>query len=152
MSPMTTQRRFGDLDILTVPQLSTEEQFVVGVWRCCDAFAMSPDPTLARRLLGPAFAYMGMSRAFCAFDRAFAELRTHSVRPLQFREVDDPHLGADEARLLGGVASLQRLNVGAAKNLLGALFTRMGLRAALPPLARIAGHLEAQGHHLPIWE
>jgi len=149
---VSSQRRFGDLSTLTVMQLSTEEQFVVGVWRCCDAFAMSPDPTLARRLLGPAFAYMGMLRAFCAFDRAFVELRAHSVRPLEFKEVDDPHLGADEARLLGGVASLQRLNVGAARNVLCSLFTRMGLRAALPSLARIAAHLEAQGHRLPLWE
>ncbi len=146
------QRHFGDLYTLTVTQLSTQEQFVVGVWRCCDAFATSADPTLARRLLAPAFAYMGMLRAFCAFDRAFFELRAHSVRPLEFREADDPRLGADEARLLGGVASLQRLNVRAAKNVLCSLFTRMGLRAALPPLARIAGHLEAQGHRLPLWE
>jgi hypothetical protein len=152
MNQLTSRRRFGDLSTLRVTQLSTEEQFVVGVWRCCDAFAMSADPTRARRLLGPAFAYMGMLRAFCAFDRAFFELRAHSVRPLEFREVDDPLLGADEARLLGSVASLQRLNVGAAKNVLCSLFTRMSLRAALPPLARIAGHLEAQGHRLPIWE
>jgi hypothetical protein len=41
---------------ITVSQLSTAEQFVVGVWRYWDAFAASAERMPALRLLGPAFA------------------------------------------------------------------------------------------------
>src|SRR5271170_3262418 len=92
----------------TVAGLSTPEQFVLGVCRCWDAFVDGPDPTLAWRELTPVFAYMNVLGAFCAFERIFAVLRAQPMLALEFHEVDAAQLSADEARLIYGLACLQR--------------------------------------------
>jgi hypothetical protein len=139
------------LSDITVPALSTAEQFLIGVWRCWDVFAERLDPRVARCLLCPAFAYMNMLGAFCAFDRAFDALQANRLRRLRFAEVDCTALESDEARLLCSLACLQRTHTRAAASALSAMVTASGVRAVLPPLARIAGQLELRGHRLPAW-
>lgn len=144
-------RSMADLGEITVPALTTAEQFLIGVWRCSDVFAGHLDPRVARCLLCPAFAYMNVLGAFCAFDRAFDALQANRLRRLRFAEVDCASLELDEARLLCTLACLQRTQTRGAATALSALVTARGLRAVLPPLARIAGQLESRGHRLPVW-
>jgi len=145
-------RRFSELPAISVPALATSEQFVVGACRCWDAFMGLRDPRIAYRLLAPAFDYMNVSGAMCAFDRAFAALYQHRVRTLEFKDTDCASLALDEARVLSCLACLQRVNPHAAARSLRMLLPETGVRAILPPLARIAGFLEARGHRLPRWE
>ncbi len=56
VSSESAPRDFCAMSEITVSQLSTAEQFVVGVWRYWDAFAASAERMPALRLLGPAFA------------------------------------------------------------------------------------------------
>jgi hypothetical protein len=145
------QRRFSHLPGLNVEALSTPEQFVIGVCRCWDAFMEGPDPALAWRELAPAFAYMNVLGALCAFDCVFKALHFQRGRGLRFHDTDCKRLGIDEAVMLCAVANLQR---GAARQtaaLLREALTPLGLRDVLPPLARIAAALDARGHRLPLW-
>jgi len=136
---------------LKVAVLSTAEQFVLGVCRCWDAFMDDPDPTLAWRELTPVFTYMNVVRALCAFERTFIVLRRHRLRSLHFQPVDNTLVGTDEARLLCGLACLQRGRAHQAAVALGQSMTAFGVRSILPPMARIAAILDAQGHRLPAW-
>ncbi len=147
----TPGRSIDDLAEITLPELSTAEQFLIGVWRCWDVFAERVDPRVAQCLLCPAFAYMNVLGAFCAFDRAFDALQANRLRHLRFAEADCTSLESDEARLLCSLACLQRTHTRAAASALSALVTAGGVRAVLPPLARIAGQLELRGHRLPAW-
>jgi hypothetical protein len=144
-------RSFAELPNYRVPDLSTAEQFVVGVFRCWDAFLADPDRQLAWRELYPVFAYMGVVRALCAVDAAFQVVRHSRLRGLTFHDVDNPTLSLAEARVLCGLASLQRADSrAAAAALRGAISTR-GIASLLAPFARIAGVLAAEGHPLPRW-
>jgi hypothetical protein len=145
------ERSFGKLDHMVVSNLNTAEQFVVGVSRCWDAFLADPDPTLAWRELAPAFAYMDVLGALCAFDTAFHIVQQHRLCALSFLEVDSALLGLAEARLLCGLACLQRGNARAATIALIGALSRRGIHALLPPLARIAAILDTKGHRLPPW-
>jgi hypothetical protein len=131
--------------------LSTAEQFVLGVCRCWDAFMEDPDPFLAWRELAPVFQYMNVLGALCAFDRTFALLRRLYPRRLRFNDTDSATVGIDEARVLCGIAGLQRGMTGATLRLLGDTMSVREVRAVLPPLARIAAILDARGHRLPLW-
>lgn len=144
-------RRFCDVCSLTVQALSEGEQFVVGVWRCWDALTHDRDAELAPRLLGPVFEYMNMPGAWCAFGRACDALRRYQRRPFIMVEADHPFLTGDEARLLAGLAELQRLNTLAAAAVLKSLVVADGVPELMAPLARIAGCLAGAGHHLPAW-
>jgi hypothetical protein len=152
MLTTASQRCFADLPAILVPQLSMPEQFVLGACRCWDAYMVLPDPRIAYRLLAPVFTYMNVSGALCAFDRAFAALYRHRVRAVEFKDTDCPRLALDEARVLSCLACLQRVNAREAVATLRALLPEDGVRAILPPLARIAGFLEARGHRLPCWD
>jgi hypothetical protein len=151
MSADWRERSFGELQVMTVSRLTVAEQFVVGACRCWDAFHDQPDPLLAWRELAPAFAYMNVLTALCAFGQTFDALRRHGLRMLQFEDGNSAQLGADEARLLCGVASLQRGQVRAASAALTGTLTRHGIQVVLPPLARIAAILDVRGHRLPTW-
>jgi hypothetical protein len=145
------ERSFERLHHMMVPDLDTAEQFVVGVSRCWDVFLADPDPTLAWRELTPVFAYMDVLGALCAFDAAFHIVRQYRLRALAFHAVGSAPVGLAEARLLCGLASLQRGNTrGASIALTGALSHR-GIHAILPPLARIAAILDVRSHRLPPW-
>jgi hypothetical protein len=144
-------RRFHDLPILSVDALSTPEQFVLGVCRCWDAFMEGSDPTLAWRELAPAFAYMNVLGALCAFDCVFKALHFQRTRGLRFQETDCNQVGIDEATVLASLANLQRGMARQSALLLREALTPIGLRDVLPPLARIAAALDAQGHRLPLW-
>jgi hypothetical protein len=145
------ERNVGGAWQATVSELTTAEQFVLGVCRCWDAFMHDPDPALARRELTPVFTYMNVVAAICAFERTFTVLHRHCLRTLRFQEVDSTNVGADEARLLCGLACLQRGDPHTAMGVLGQSMTRFGVRSILPPLARIAALLDVQGHRLPAW-
>ena len=116
-----------------------------------DAFMHDPDPALARRELTLVFTYMNVVTAICAFERTFTVLHRHRPRTLRFEEVDSTNVGADEARLLGSLACLQRGDPHTAMGVLGQAMTRFGVHSILPPLARIAAILDVQGHRLPAW-
>jgi hypothetical protein len=143
---------FRVLADLTAPKLTTAEQFVLGVCRCWDAFMEDPDPYLAWRELAPVFRYMNVLGALCAFDRTFKALRAHRLRRLNFQDTDSVRVGLDEARILGGLASLQRGMPQTSVRLLKDTVSAAGLRAVLPPLARIASILDGRGHRLPLWQ
>lgn len=145
------ERSFQELARMTVPTLGTAEQFVVGVFRCWDAFQADPDPALAFRELGPVFAYMGVLGALCAVDRTFHTLRQHRLRALAFDEVDSAAVGQTEARFLCGLASLQRGDARKAAGVLAGIVSRPGIPVLVPPLARIAAILDVKGHRLPPW-
>jgi hypothetical protein len=132
-------------------QLSTAEQFVLGVCRCWDAFAQGPDPAVAWHELAPVFFYMDVPTAMCAFEHVFDLLRRLPAAALRFQDTDCEHVGGDEARLLGSLACLQRGQARAAVNILRGSPASAWLRALLPPLARIAAILDARGHRLPLW-
>jgi hypothetical protein len=144
-------RRFRHLPALSVDALSTPEQFVLGVCRCWDAFMEGSDPTLAWRELAPAFAYMNVLGALCAFDCVFKALHFQRARGLRFQDTDCNHIGVDEATVLASIADLQRGMARQSAMLLRDALTPLGLRDVLPPLARIAAALDAQGHRLPLW-
>jgi hypothetical protein len=145
------ERSFDQLQDIEVPDLSTAEQFVVGVSRCWDAFLGDPDPTMAWRELAPVFVYMNVVGALCAFDAAFRILQRHRLRTLEFHEVDSAPVGLAEARLLCGLAALQRGDARAAGKALSGGLSRAGVHQLLPPLARIAAILDVSGHRLPAW-
>jgi hypothetical protein len=151
MTSGLSERSFGELPAMTVCRLTVAEQFVVGACRCWDAFQLHPDPLLAWRELEPVFAYMNVSAALCAFGQTFDVLRRHRLRALIFQEGDCERLCTDEARLLYGVASLQRGQVRPTVRILTGALTRCGIQAVLPPLARIAAILDVRGHRLPAW-
>ena len=144
-------RRFHHLPALRVDALTTPEHFVLGVCRCWDAFMEGPDPTLAWRELAPAFAYMNVLGALCAFDCAFKTLHFQRARGLRFLDTDCILVGVDEATVLAAVANLQRGMARQSAVLLREALTPIGLRDILSPLARIAAALDAQGHRLPLW-
>jgi hypothetical protein len=144
-------RRFRHLPDLTVDALSTPEQFILGVCRCWDAFMQAPDRTLAWRELAPAFAYMNVLGALCAFDRMFKVLCVERARGLRFHDTDCRSVGNDEALVLCAVANLQRGLARQTAALLRGALTPLGLRDVLPALARIAAALDSQGHRLPLW-
>jgi hypothetical protein len=144
-------RSFRLLPGLRVAALSTPEQFVLGVCRCWDAFMEGSDPTMAWRELAPAFAYMNVLGALCAFDCVFKALHFQRARGLRFQDTDCNCVGIDEATLLATVANLQRGMARPSAMLLREALTPIGLRDILPPLARIAAALDAQGHRLPWW-
>jgi hypothetical protein len=144
-------RRFRSLTSLKVEALSTAEQFVLGVCRCWDAFMEAPDRTLAWRELAPAFAYMNVLGALCAFDCIFKVLRLQRSRGLRFHDTDCSSVGIDEATVLCAIAKLQRGSARQAVTLLRDALTPLGLRDVLPPLARIAAALDSRGHRLPLW-
>jgi len=146
-----SERSFAALQDITVPRLATAEQFVVGVSRCWDAFRADPDPTLPWRQLAPVFAYMNVMGALCAFDAAFRLLSRDRLRTLEFRDVDSEPLGIDEARILCGLAALQRGKPRAAETALHGALSPGGVYALLPPLARIACILDGSEHRLPAW-
>ena len=50
-------------------------------------------------MLGPAFTYMNVSDALCAFDRAFAALYAYRLRTVEFKDTDCASLAIDEARV-----------------------------------------------------
>jgi len=145
------ERSFAALQDLTVPRLGTAEQFVVGVSRCWDAFRADPDPTLPWRQLAPVFAYMNVMGALCAFDAAFRLLSRDRLCMLEFREVDSEPLGIAEARILCGLAALQRGKTRTAETALNGALSPGGVHALLPPLARIACILDGSEHRLPAW-
>jgi hypothetical protein len=145
------ERSIGGSPQIPLATLTIAEQFVLGACRCWDAFMDDPDPTLAWRELTPVFAYMNVVNALCAFERAFGVLRRHRLRTLRFQDVDDAHVGIDEARVLCTLACLQRGRARAAVLALSQSMTGFGVRSILPPLARIAAILDAQGHRLPSW-
>jgi hypothetical protein len=147
----TGERSFRNLPQIRVSRLTTAEQFVLGVCRCWDVFMNDPDPTLAWRELTPVFVYMNVVGALCAFERAFKVLHRHPLRTLRFKDVDSADVGADEARILCGLAHLQRCKAHATIDVLSESLTRYGVRTLLPPLARIAAILDLQGHRLPAW-
>jgi len=147
----TSERSFANLHEILVPRMSTAEQFVVGVSRCWDAFMGDPDPTLAWRELAPAFLYMNVLGALCAFDTAFRILGRYRLQPLTFHEVDSVPVGLAEARLLCGLSALQRGNSRNATLAMNGALARAGIPALLAPLARIAAILDLQGHRLPRW-
>lgn len=151
MMRVTGERSFGELQAMTVPRLTVAEQFMVGACRCWDAFQLDPDPLLAWRELEPVFAYMNVSAALCAFGQTFEVLRRHRLRALIFQDGACARLGTDEARLLSGIASLQRGHVRPTVGLLTGALTRRGIQSILPPLARIAAILDVRGHRLPAW-
>jgi hypothetical protein len=144
-------RRFSLLPRLAVDALSTPEQFVLGVCRCWDAFMEASDRSLAWRELAPAFAYMNVLGALCAFDCMFRLLHLERARGLRFHDTDCGGVGIDEAMVLCAVANLQRGLARQTAALLRGALTPLGLRDVLPPLARIAAALDAQGHRLPLW-
>ena len=109
-NPSIHDRSFCELQQLTVDALTTPEQFVLGVCRCWDAFMDDADPTLAWRELTPVFAYMNVMGALCAFDRAFTALHRQRPQTLRFQDTDSTSVGEDEARMLCGLAFLQRGN------------------------------------------
>jgi hypothetical protein len=145
------KRRFSQLANLRVDALSTPEQFVLGVCRCWDAFMSASEPDLAWRELAPAFAFMNVLGALCAFDRIFALLRSETLRCWRFNDTDCSALGLDEATMLCALAHLQRASACQTVLLLRETVTPLGLRSMLPPLARIAATLDGQGHRLPVW-
>ena len=145
------ERSFSELPALTVSRLTVAEQFMVGACRCWDAFQLHADPMLAWRELAPVFAYMNVTAALCAFGQTFDVLRRHRLRALIFQGGDCARLCTDEARLLYGVASLQRGQVRPTVRVLTGALTLRGIRAVLPPLARIAAILDVRGHRLPNW-
>lgn len=145
------KRRFSQLANLRVDALSTPEQFVLGVCRCWDAFMTASEPGLAWRELAPAFAFMNVLGALCAFDRVFALLRNETLRCWRFNDTDCSALGLDEATMLCALAHLQRASACQTVLLLRETVTPLGLRSMLPPLARIAATLDGQGHRLPEW-
>jgi hypothetical protein len=145
------ERALGAAPQMSLSLMTTAEQFVIGVCRCWDAFTQDPDPALAWRELTPVFAYMNVMEAFCAFDHAFAVLHRHRPRTLRFEDTDNDSLGLDEARMLSGLACLQR---GDARGTIGVLrdsLTQDVLPHVIPPLARVAAVLDWRGHRLPAW-
>jgi hypothetical protein len=146
-----TMRSFERLQAMRVPELCTAEQFVVGVSRCWDAFLLDPDPTLPWRTLAPVFAYMNVMGALCAFDAAFHVMACHRLRSLRFREVDCLPVGLAEARVLCGLAALQRGCPRDATCAMHGALSEHGVRAVITPLARIAAILDGRGHRLPAW-
>jgi hypothetical protein len=94
---------------------------------------------------------MNVMGALCAFDRAFTALRRQRPQTLRFQDTDSATLGADEARMLCGLAFLQRGNARGAIAVLRASLTCHALSVVVPPLARIAAILDAQGHRMPLW-
>lgn len=148
----SNERSFEELPCMTVAALDTAEQFVVGVFRCWDAFQRAPDPAIAWREFAPVFAYMGVLGALCAVDSAFHVVQQHRLQSLIFAEVDGIEVGLTEACFLGSLASLQRGNVRYASGLMAGVVCRRGLHALLPPLARVASILDGKGHRLPAWQ
>jgi hypothetical protein len=144
-------RSFELLPSLHTARIRVCEQFVLGTCRCWDAFVTAPDPTLPIRKLAPVFAYMNVLGALCAFERAFQTLKAASPRGLKFYDCEATQISLDEARLLSALASLQHADTRAAVTVLRAPLPDATVRAVLPPLARIASLLGAQGHHLPPW-
>ena len=65
--------------------------------------------------------------------------------------VDCIPVGLAEARLLCGLASLQRGNARTARTALTDVLSRAGVHALLRPMARIAAILDIEGHRLPLW-
>jgi hypothetical protein len=145
-------RCFSALTQLATAHLTPAEQFVLGACRCWDAFMYDPDRTLAWRELAPVFAYMNVLNAMCAFDRTFECLHRYQPQRLHFQDTDCELLGPDEAKMLCCLACLQRGHARATINVLSDALPHRGIRAVLPPLARIAAILDAQGHRLPAWE
>lgn len=145
-------RSFAELPNYRVPDLSTPEQFVVGVFRCWDALMADPDRRLAWRELYPVFAYMGVVRALCAVDTAFQMVSEYRLRGLAFHEVDNPALGVADARVLCGLAALQRADPRAAAGAWRGAIAERGIVTLLSPCARIAAVLAAEGHRLPRWQ
>ena len=146
------ERNVGGMSRIPVASLATAEQFVLGVCRCWDAYMDDPDPAaLAWRELTPVFAYMNVLNAFCAFDHTFVVLNRQPLRTPRFQAVDSAQVGPDEERMLCALACLQRGNPLAAIQVLLGSLTHHGVRAVLPPLARIAAILDLQGHRLPAW-
>ncbi len=94
---------------------------------------------------------MNVMDALCAFDRAFGVLYRHRPQSLRFQDTDSLTLGLDEARVLCGLACLQRGNARATIAVLRPSLTRRAIPAVLPPLARVASILDREGHRLPRW-
>jgi hypothetical protein len=140
-------RSFRQLPALRVDALSTPEQFVLGVCRCWDAFMEGSDPTLASRELAPAFAYMNVLGALCAFDCVFKALHFQRARGLRFQDTDCNYVGIDEATLLAALANLQRGTARQSALLLREALTPIGLRDVLPPLAFQAAAATLKGRN-----
>jgi hypothetical protein len=145
------ERSFRMLPTLHTARIRVCEQFVLGSCRCWDAFLGAPDPTLPIRKLAPVFAYMNVLGALCAFERAFQTLRAASPYGLRFYDCEETQISLDEARLLSALASLQNADTRAAVKVLRAPLADATVREVVPPLARIASLLGAQGHRLPQW-
>ena len=84
---------------------------------------------------------MGVVRALCAVDTAFQMVSEYRLRGLAFHEVDNPALGVADARVLCGLAALQRADPRAA-----AAWRWQDSPAGLESTAGLAARPASPGH------
>lgn len=94
-------------------------------------------------LLRKGFALAGLDRAFCRFDALMAVLSVAAIGPLEIRPRRCRTISADEARLLGLVAAIQRSDPFGALSILEPWTAPTGTRIAMQSATDLANAMSA---------